>query len=67
MVDASIREPQIPAEVEKREKIWTERWFRNEQRGMNNDPSAVGRDRALALVSLTADILDIAGSSFTDF
>lgn len=37
------------------------------EKGMNNDPGAAGRDAALALRSLTADILDIAGSSHCDF
>lgn len=39
MVDASIRKPQVSAEVEKGEKTWTERWLRNEERGKNNDLS----------------------------
>lgn len=60
MVDASIRELQIPAEAKKRDEVKV-------GIGMNNDHRATGRagrDHALALASLTADILDISGLGF---
>lgn len=62
MVDASIRELQIPSEAENIDEV-------SDGRGMNNDPGATGRaggTRALVLASLSADTLDISESSFRD-
>lgn len=49
MVDAFIRETEIPAEVQEREKRWSERRMRNEQQRMNNDPRAAGREGGIVL------------------